>query len=104
MTLLTGGARYLDKGVMPVVVFQGIRFDPCEANLPIYATGTMQVVLNEHVSGENGGTSTFGIRGSGTVTTTAGDAFLLHDAAMVVFLPNGGVHDPGSHIKLTPLD
>jgi hypothetical protein len=102
--LPTGGARYLDLGEMPVVVYQGIVFDPCDPSVTVYATGTMKVIVNEHVPGENGGAYMIGLRGSGTVTTTGGEQFRLHLAATVVLMPNGGFHDPGAKITLTPLN
>lgn len=104
VSLPTGGLRFLDKGRdMAVNLYDELHETRCDAlSVSPYATGTVKVVVTEHVPGENGGAYTFGIKATGIVTTTAGDQLRLHITAQIVVTPDGKEH-PLVHIRVTPL-
>lgn len=100
--LSNGGDHFRDQGRnVPILVYQPLNYDPCSGVAP-FASGTVNMVMNEHDAATGTGASTFGFTGSGEVVTPTGVHYRLDVHGQVVYEPTSGVHESG-RIALTPL-
>ena len=81
---------------LPVVVYRAPFYEVCDETLPVFASGTANVVYTDNDWFLDGpGVESFGFTANGIVTTPTGDDYRLHAQQRTI------VHDPEFREKAT---
>jgi hypothetical protein len=101
----SGGVHFRDKGRdLPVIVYQEPFYEVCFATAPVFASGTSTVTLTDNdFFLDAPGADSFGMTGSGIVTTPAGARYRLQYHFRTVVDPDNSSFTERASVKMTPV-